>query len=449
MMGGGYKEPPKFLYRQELRHSGDGISESGVEFINPLNDNQYDYLRAVSLSDDGTRLYAYALDDDPIKNHGAIYEFAREGSTWSEIGKITCSLGDNTVGVQFGMPSQRVGDYLFAGVPLYDQNGFTDAGAVFVFHSSSAGWQEVQKLTGSGFAGDNKTKKFGAAVMVNDAGTIMVVGSPEEQGDPASNQSGNNQGAAYVFVSSSAGWVEAERLQHWGPTYLHQTLRDNDYFGTAITMNSDGTKIAVSAPRANTPGVWIFESGSNGYQESDGNGGFTYAEAVLLPAGSVTGGKFGTSIAMTGDGERLVVGAPSDSTTGANNGAIRVFDKTESGFVLVQSLFENTVSRALGTYVSIHKKVTGGSVYHLLVGGIGSGGSGKPHYVYQDFGLGNGFEKYQEIFPEGNNQWSGPCMSKDGKQLAIGMPYKADRDGGLTYDPVAGAIATYEWTDEY
>ena len=440
MMGGGYKEPPKFLFRQELRHSGDGISESLTEFANSLSDNQWDYLTSVSLSDDGSRLYCYALDDVPVKNQGAVYEFANNGDgTWTELARITSSVGENTVGIQFGAPSQRRGDYLFVGAPLEDTSGMADSGAVFVFHSSSAGWTQVQKIVGSGLNNDGSTLKFGAAISVNDDGTILVVGSPEDTGD-ATNLGGVRQGHAYVFQSGSSGWVQVQRISHWGETYHLQSLRDNDYFGTAVTMNSDGTRLAISAPRANLASVWIFESGSSGYEAT---------QRIQYPPESVTNGKFGTSLAMSFDGQRLAVGQPSDSTTGANNGCIRVFDSGSAGFTLSQSIFENTVSRALGTSVAMYKKVTGGSTYHLLVGGIGHGGIQSPHYVYQDFGLGQGFQKYQELAPEAGNLWSAPCLSKDGKFMAIGKPYTAELHPGIVWDPVAGAVNVYEWSNEY
>lgn len=96
----------------------------------------------------------------------------------------------------------------------------------------------------------------------------------------------------------------------------------NDYFGHSVALTADGSRALVGAYQDITPGgVWtgsarVFVRSGTSWAE----------EAILLPSDRATGDHFGWSVSMSSDGTRAVVGAPLDDTAGgADAGSARVF----------------------------------------------------------------------------------------------------------------------------
>ena len=161
--------------------------------------------------------------------------------------------------------------------------------------------------------------EFGMSVSV--WGDTVVVGSIYEDGSRENplDKSTSNSGGAYVFVRDAGGnWSQQAHLKG-NPT------RAGDYFGFQTAIHEDtlavsapgGTLLLSSTPHAGS--VHIFKRVA---------GQWSFVQR--LSPGTEQGDLFGQTVAL--DGDKLVVGAPTDSTTQNFSGRIYVYPREGDGF---------------------------------------------------------------------------------------------------------------------
>jgi hypothetical protein len=139
----------------------------------------------VALSGDGNRALVGAPDDDDFR--GAVWSFARSGSTWSQEGVKLVAADESGPGL-FGVDVAMSSDGTTALVGGPDDNG--GVGAAWLFGRSGPGWvQQGPKLTASGGIG---AAAVGSAVSLSSNGTTVLVGGPDDNG---------GVGAAWVLVA--------------------------------------------------------------------------------------------------------------------------------------------------------------------------------------------------------------------------------------------------------
>jgi hypothetical protein len=257
---------------------------------------------SVSLSSDGQRLCvgASGSGSDPLyPGQASVFEF-RSGS-WNRVGSV---LVGTSGGDQFGFSVSlcKDGRACCIGAPQSSEE-FRYAGACSIYEEVDGEFAIVVTLRGSA-AND----KFGWSAALNDAGTICAVGAP-----------GSNT------VAPQAGEVCMFKCNHcneWKPLGkpLHGFPDPDAKFGRAVSLNRDGTRVAVGAP----------------YEDAEGiNAGAARAFALCGdqwgPLGSpfvdsTNGLYFGYSISMSGSGNRVVVGAPGDGTNSDFAGKVTLYD---------------------------------------------------------------------------------------------------------------------------
>jgi uncharacterized protein (TIGR03437 family) len=181
-------------------------------------------------------------------------------------------------------------------------------GAAWVFTRSGGVWsQQGGKLIGTGYVGQPTQ---GTSVALSADGNTAIVGGAYDN---------DGTGAAWVFTRSAGVWSQ----------------QGSKLFGTGVTAPAQGTSVALSAD-GNTANVG--GPGTPGYK---GTGVGTGAAWVYTRSGGVWShlgnnlfitGIIGKppaifSVAMSGDGNTALVGAPFDD---GNNGAAWAFVKTVS-----------------------------------------------------------------------------------------------------------------------
>jgi trimeric autotransporter adhesin len=230
-----------------------------------------------------------------------------------------------------------------------NDNSAASAGAVYVFTRTAAGvWSQQAYVKASNTdAGD----QFGHAVALSGDGNTLAVGAISE--DSAATGIGGNQndnsaasaGAVYVFTRTAAGvWSQQAyvKASNTGP---------GNEFGDSVALSADGSTLAVGAigePSAAT--------GINGDQNdtSAASAGAAYVftradngawsqQAYLKASNTNAGDRFGSSVALSGDGNSLAVGGTGEASaaTGINGnqndnsaasaGAVYVFTRTAAG----------------------------------------------------------------------------------------------------------------------
>ena len=129
---------------------------------------------------------------------------------------------------------------------------------------------------------------FGSSLAMSADGSTVVVGAPDNL------PHGYDSGAAYVFIRPAGGWGSG------APEVATLTASDgapNQRFGQAVAVSADGQTIVIGPA-----GAYVFTRPSGGWTDA--------TEAVKLAIADDPYGSFGTSVAVTGDGAAVFVGAP-------------------------------------------------------------------------------------------------------------------------------------------
>lgn len=177
---------------------------------------------------------------------------------------------------------------------------------------------------------------FGWSIALSADGTTLAVGAPAEDskatgvsGDQVNNES-NNGGAVYVFVKEGGVWMQQAYLKASNteqPNSNPLLMLTNDRFGYKLALSDDGNTLAVSALLEDSPSYGI-NCNQDNYEVAETvaqnyNMGAVYIfsrsnaewaqDAYVKSSYFKTELRFGETLALSGDGKTLAVGATSDS----------------------------------------------------------------------------------------------------------------------------------------
>ncbi|MEZ4282115.1 MAG: FG-GAP repeat protein [Myxococcota bacterium] len=287
---------------------------------------------------------------------GAVYVYVRSGRFWSLQAYLKASNTDAGDFFGFSVAISGDGTTLAVGAPNEDSS-FTgidsgqnddnaeDSGAVYVFvRPDGFTWsQQAYVKAGNTDAGDG----FGGSVALSDDGNLLVIGASGEDGagtgtlaDPNSDTAGNS-GAAYVLSRSGTTWSQTQYLKASNTGGL-------DRFGSSVSLSSDGNTLAVGAPGEDSAAIGIGgDEGSNGRTDSGAvyvflrslvGVDFVWAQQAYVKAGNPgQDDQFGGSVAISGLGSTLAVGATLEDGSSAGVGGSTNDSLTDAGAVYVFS----------------------------------------------------------------------------------------------------------------
>jgi hypothetical protein len=230
-------------------------------------------------------------DDTNGANAGAIYVFVKTEAGWVDEAKLYAS--DPAPGDEFGDAVSISGDTIVVGVKRHRHPPHESlSGGIYIFERNGGLWSSALERFGSDvFNADS----FGAAVALS--GDTLAAGAP------ADDDGGLNAGAIYVFERDGGEWTESAKIRGGG------TLRSN--LGKEIALDADTLIVGGANP------VYVFVDSGTGWTPQ--------AELPGLAAED-----FGNSVAVHAD--TVLVGArgADDPIVGAdsNTGAAYVFVRT-------------------------------------------------------------------------------------------------------------------------
>ena len=368
--GGASNSGAVTVYR---RPDADGLWTLEAFVKAPKADANDKFGTALALSTDGTTLavgapsengasdgvftpggmgYQAALDNNGSIDSGAVTVYRRSDSVWSI--KAFVKAPRTGTGDWFGSALALSGDgaALVVGARREDSassgvfvpggtgyqtalnsGGGSGSGAVTVYRRSESEWSVEAFIKAPKAGADDK---FGTALALSADGAALVVGALYEDSAPAgvfvpggtgyqtALESGGaaDSGAVTVYRRSDSGWsVEA--------FFKAPKTGASDWFGSALALSADGTALAVGAPQEDSAFAGVFAPGDAGYQTALDNNGARFgggAYIYLRPPGSDTwttgnfvkasnareGRKFGSALALSGDGTTLAVSTPLD-----------------------------------------------------------------------------------------------------------------------------------------
>lgn len=292
---------------------------------------------------------------------------------------------------------------------------------------------------------------FGMSVALSGDGTTMAVAATAEDGEDESVESA---GAVYIFVRNinDGTWSEQAVVRAPSPGVA-------DYFGLTLALSEYGQTLAVGVPSDDSAATGIDgDQTDNSATDAGAVHVFTRTdgdwkpEAYIKASNAGASDLFGCSVALSDNGDRLVVGAQSEDGAGemaVDSGAVYVFQRldvwTETGYL------KPVVSEPGDRFGS---SVALSALGNILVVGAEGEASGTDDvndnstpgagavYVFTAGGKWQQ-EHYLKANEPGLNDFFGASvtLSGDGMTLAVGVLYE-DGPGDLSAN--SGAVYIFE-----
>lgn len=207
---------------------------------------------SVKLNADATYLFAGSPGDTPLGTQsGSGYIFTRSGTTWSQQQKISPTFvsGYSYVGAVFGRSCDmnKNGNVLIVGSPGLESNfGDLRVGAFYVYTRSGTTWTQQLVIRGPDLTVE---PGFGTAVAMDQFGSILISGSPNDTA---------TTGKATVYQGNNA-------IYNFLQTLIPTSTSTIEHFGESIAADADAQILVIGAPWADTPGnkagaIFVFNS---------------------------------------------------------------------------------------------------------------------------------------------------------------------------------------------
>ena len=254
---------------------------------------------------------------------GAVYVYLRSGSTWSQEAKLIDSNGVANNNFGWSVSINTDGSLIAIGAPYESDANRAGAGIVYVFTRSGTNWSEQASFS-SPLSDANAN--FGTSVSLDSTGIRLAVGEPN--GDQSVQ---TNCGRVYVFSRSGSTWTEEDRI-------LASDYGEGDRFGTCLQLSSNAGSLVIGAD-SEDPGnltdagsVYVFT-----------RSGTTWTEhAKLTASDKIAGDRFGYSVSINGNGDRVAIGVVNEDSTGTtNSGAIYIFTRSGGTWIQEAKLLTN------------------------------------------------------------------------------------------------------------
>jgi hypothetical protein len=326
-----------------------------TSYIKASNAEPYDYFadgggnqghngNSIALSGDGSTMVVGApyessgsrgvngnQNDNSAYASGAVYMFARQGSSWVQQAYVKASNADQSDHFGASVAMSRDGNTLAVAAPWessaatgidgdQNDNSLRQAGAVYVFSRAGSTWtqQAYIKASNTGRAGEGEVPgdgdQFGYSLALSGDGNTLAVGAISEDG-AAQQVNGNEHddsqqsaGAVYVFNRMGAAWTQQAYLKG-------SHLQAGDMLGFAVALSFDGHTLVTSAfdergsgrtingPRDNTAGgagaLYVFARSDGAWRQ----------QAYVKGSRTEATDQLGYVVAISDDGNTVAAGA--------------------------------------------------------------------------------------------------------------------------------------------
>ena len=312
-----------------IREAGGAWSQQAyVKASNTDSDDNFGH--AVALSDDGSTLAVGAYTeasaatgiggnqaDNSARGAGAVYVFTRDASgAWSQQAYVKASNTDPADWFGYSVALSGDGYTLAVGARQEgsaatgiggDQadNSARGAGAVYVFARDEGGtWSQQAYIKSSETTADGRGLSFGMfghSVALSSNGNTLAVGAENEE----------STDTVYVFTRDANGtWSQQAGIK---PLITN----NGDWFGWPVALSDDGNTLAAGAFGEDSAATGVDGDPTDNsawfagaaYAFTRDAGGAWRQQAYIKASNTEAGDRFGYSLALSGDGNILAVGA--------------------------------------------------------------------------------------------------------------------------------------------
>lgn len=261
----------------------DGGSWRQTTYMKPSNPGGGDLFGySVSLTADGRRLAVGSYDedgslagtnerqDDDVTGTGAVYVFDYDGETWAQTAYLKASNAERADSLGVSVAISDDGSTVVA--TALDEDGMTrginnfpepdaqlntSTGAVYVYVYAGGEWSQQAYLKPSNTSANDW---FGSRLALSGDGQTLAVGAQLEDsaaqgiGGAQEDDTATEAGAVYLFTRTGDTWSQIAYVKG-------SNTEAFDEFGSSLTLNRDGSLLAVGAQYEDSTAV-----GSNGDQ---------------------------------------------------------------------------------------------------------------------------------------------------------------------------------------
>mmetsp|Transcript_8516 Transcript_8516/g.10772 ORF Transcript_8516/g.10772 Transcript_8516/m.10772 type:complete len:554 (-) Transcript_8516:97-1758(-) len=199
---------------------------------------------------------------------------------------------------------------------MKESSSLTTEKEIFKGHHRLNSFQSrtISKKIGSDIVGDEEWARFGTSISLSSDGKRLAIGTPMDDG---TNQQYSSTGKVQVMDLKFGRWVQV------GADFYGYT--DTDQLGASVSLSADGHRLAIGAP---TNSDVDLSTGNIRIYDLDEDSS-TWVQLGSKIDGEGRLDRFGTSVALSSDGDIVAAGAPKNDVDPGNNiydsGHVRVF----------------------------------------------------------------------------------------------------------------------------
>ena len=321
-----------------------GLQRGQVYYVQVVNSNTIKFHRAGNFP----AYYASGIRYDKMEDYDYPV-FLREWSfttmRYEQSSEYDFYEGDYRYGCSHSI--SKDGKTCAVGSRFSDSGGGTNRGMVYIYelNTKTGEWEFKQRI--SGYTSWSDSDYFGQAVCLNEDATRLLIGSPR-------NDNGTTDAGSFYIYDRASRTSNSLEIG-FGGTYRDfsgRQRREGDdfsenhsyqYLGNSLDMDDSGEWMIIGMPRANRS---ISGSGggsdsglavvvqhtnfqTNHYKFGGSGSSYTLDYERIYPTDNTWSSSdyFGHPVRMSGDYNRVVVGAMRDDQSQSNSGSVYIFDR--------------------------------------------------------------------------------------------------------------------------
>ena len=353
---------------------------------------------SVSLSSDGSIVAIGApYNDGNGSDAGHVRIYQNVAGTWTQIGS---DIDGEAISDGSGNPVSLNSDGSVVAIgAIYNDGNGTEAGHVRIFQNIAGTWTQV----GTDINGEAAGDLSGYSVSLSSDGSVVAIGAIYNDGN------GLDAGQVRIYQNIAGTWIQI------GIDIDGEVA--NDLSGYSLSLNSDGSVIAIGAP----------QNGGNGsdaghvriYQNVAG----TWTQIGVDIDGEAVEDYSGVSVSLSSDSLVVAIGAHYNDGNGTSSGHVRIYQNIAGTWTQIGSDINGETAGDFSGY-SISLSSDGSFIAIGASGNTGNGTDAGHVRIYQNT-AGTWTQIGADIDGEAAGDLSGYSVSlnSDGSVVAIGAIY--------------------------
>ena len=252
--------------------------------------------QSVALSSNGSRIVIGAhYNDFSGISSGKVKVFDWNGASWIQTGS---DINGSGVHEYVGFSTAISADGNRIAIGAHGSSDSNSAGYASVYDWNGNDWIPV----GAKIYGEDRWDYSGYSIDLSANGNRIIIGAPRN------DVNGTDSGHARIYDWNGSNWIQIG-------ADIDGEAR-GDHFGDAVTISSNGSRIAVGAP---------INEGSGHTRIYDWNGSDWIQKGDDIDA-EASGDLSGIAVDFSADGNRIAIGGLYNDGNGSNAGHVRLFD---------------------------------------------------------------------------------------------------------------------------